>query len=167
MSSTPTSPLYGPLILKEGVSNRQMLDAIGEVALHYDPVPFLIDGWEKRDGMHGSVIAFPVKAPEPLRLLTRDLAGVLAPLTTSQNAYDAEPDKKWFHVTIANRLGSGQAEAIYSWLTGRPAIIPEQKAERKKKPGLLERFLTGPRAGERTGTGAGNTGLHPAPGPAR
>ena len=85
----PHVTLFGPLTLNEGVSSRQMLDAIGSVAARYDPVPFLIDGWEKRDGMHGSVIAFPVRASEPLRQLTRDIADVLSPLTTSQNAYDA------------------------------------------------------------------------------
>jgi 2'-5' RNA ligase len=95
----PHVTLYGPLTLNEGVSNRQLLDAIGRVAARYDPVPFLMDGWEKRDGMHGSVIAFPVRASEQLRKLTRDIAGILSPLATSLNAWDGAPDQKWFHVT--------------------------------------------------------------------
>jgi calcineurin-like phosphoesterase family protein len=120
-----------------------MLDAIGSAAARYDPVPFLIDGWEKRDGMHGSVIAFPVRASEPLRQLTRDIADVLFPLTTSQNAYDAEPDKKWFHVTIANRLGSDQASAVFLRLTGQAEKNPGPEEKPKIKPGLLQRFLSG------------------------
>jgi calcineurin-like phosphoesterase family protein len=139
----PHVTLFGPLTLKEGVSSRQMLDAIGDIAARYDPVPFLIDGWEKRDGMHGSVIAFPVRASEPLRQITRDIAGVLAPLTTSQNAYDSEPDQKWFHITIANRLGPDQASTIFSQITGPEQKTPDPEGTQQKKPGLLQRFLGG------------------------
>jgi calcineurin-like phosphoesterase family protein len=139
----PHVTLFGPLNLNEGVSSRQMLDAIGSVAAPYDPVPFLIDGWEKREGMHGSVIAFPVRASEPLRQITHDIARVLSPLATSQNAYDKEPDKKWFHVTIANRLASDQAQALFSQLTGQAQKTPGPEEETKKKPGLLQRFLPG------------------------
>ncbi len=139
----PHVTLFGPLNLKEGVSSRQMLDAIGDVAARYDPVPFLIDGWEKRDGMHGSVIAFPVRASESLHRITRDIAGVLSPLTTSQNAYDKEPDQKWFHVTIANRLGPDKASAIFSQITGPGQKTPDPGGMQQKKPGLLQRFLAG------------------------
>jgi len=139
----PHVTLYGPLTLKEGVSSRQVLDAIGNIATRSDPVPFLIDGWEKRDGMHGSVIAFPVLPSEPLRQITRDIAQVLLPLTTSQNAYDGEPDQKWFHVTIANRLGPDQASAVYAQLTDQAQKNPDPNEVPERKPGLLQRFLPG------------------------
>jgi calcineurin-like phosphoesterase family protein len=139
----PHVTLFGPLTMNTGVSDQQLLDAIGNVASRYEPVPFLIDGWEKRDGMHGTVIAFPVRASEPLRQLTRDIAQVLSPLTTSQNTWDSDPDQKWFHVTIANRLASDQASAIFTWLTGRAHETPLQEVVQKKKTGLLQRFLAG------------------------
>lgn len=139
----PHLTLFGPLTLNEGVSSRQMLEAVGSVAARYDPVPFLLDGWEKRDGMHGSVIAFPVRASEPLRQLTRDIALVLSPLTVSQNAWDAEPDQKWFHVTIANHLGPDQASKVYFQLTGQAQKVREQEGLYRKNPGLLMRFLAG------------------------
>jgi calcineurin-like phosphoesterase family protein len=138
----PHVTLFGPLTLNGGVSSRQMLDAIGDVAARYDPVPFLIDGWEKRDGLHGSVIAFPVRASEPLCQITRDIAAVLSSLTTSQNAYDKEPDQKWFHVTIANRLDSGQASIIFSQITGPWQKTPDPEGVHQKKAGLLQRFLS-------------------------
>lgn len=140
----PHVTLVGPLTMNKGATDQQLLGAIGNVAARYEPVPFLIDGWEKRDGMHGSVIAFPVRASEPLRQLTRDIAQVLSPLTTSQNAYDSDPDQKWFHVTIANRLASDHASAIFTWLTGQVHKTPNHEVVQKKKPGLLQRFLAGP-----------------------
>ena len=148
----PHVTVFGPLTLNEGISNRQILDAIGRVAAPYDPVPFLIDGWEKRDGMHGSVIAFPVRASEPLRQLTRDIALILSPITTSQNTYDKEPDQKWFHVTIANRLASDQASAVFLRLTGKAEKTPGVGKEQKKKPSLFERFLSGTGQGPVQGT---------------
>jgi calcineurin-like phosphoesterase family protein len=139
----PHVTVFGPLSLNEGTGNRQLLDAIGHVAALYDPVPFLIDGWEKRDGMHGSVIAFPVQASEPLRELTCDIAHALSPITTSQNVYDREPDRKWFHVTIANRLGSDQALAVFSGITGQAEKTPGRETVQVKKPSLFQRFLSG------------------------
>lgn len=139
----PHVTLFGPLTLNEGVSSRQMLEIIGSVAARYDPISFLLDGWEKRDSMHGSVIAFPVRASEPLRQLTRDIAHVLSPLTVSQNPWDAEPDQKWFHVTIANHLGPEKALKVFSQLTGQAQKIQEPEGLVRKNPGLLMRFLTG------------------------
>jgi calcineurin-like phosphoesterase family protein len=150
----PHVTLFGPLILNNGISSHDLLDAIGSVAVRYDPVSFLIDGWEKRDGLHGSVIAFPVRASEALRQLTRDTAAVLTPITTSQNTYDADPDKKWFHVTIANRISQKQAAEVYSYLTGEMVEKPCESEESKKEPSLLERFLTG--TPKTTGTGIGS-----------
>lgn len=143
----PHVTLFGPLMLNEGITGGQLLDAIGEVAARYDPVPFLLDGWEKRDGMHGSVIAFPVRASEPLRQLSREIAGALQPITTSQNLYDHDPDRKWFHVTIANRLEAARAEAVFLRLTARPGN-PEPDTVREERPGLLQLFFHKPK-GER------------------
>jgi calcineurin-like phosphoesterase family protein len=138
----PHVTLFGPMTLNEGIGSTQMLDEIGKVAAGFDPCGFLIDGWEKRDGMHGSVIAFPVRPTVPLKELTRQVAEVLLPITTSQNAWDKEPDLKWFHVTIANRLSSDQASDVFTRLTGAAENKqgPEQVV---KKPGLLQRFLPG------------------------
>jgi calcineurin-like phosphoesterase family protein len=140
----PHVTLYGPLTLNDDTGSRDLLDAIGTVAARYDPVPFLIDGWEKRDGLHGSVIAFPVRPSESLGRLTRGIAGALSPITTSQNAYDADPGKKWFHITIANRLSPQLADEVFSHLTGQARKTPEQEETRKKKLSLLERFLSAP-----------------------
>ncbi|MDD1684267.1 MAG: 2'-5' RNA ligase family protein [Methanoregula sp.] len=137
----PHVTLFGPLVLNEDTGSQQMLDAIGSVAARYDPVPFLLDGWEKRDGMHGSVIAFPVQPSEPLRQMTRDIARVLSPLTISQNAWDQDPDEKWFHATLANRLDADRASAVFSRLTGNDGETPNRDELHTKRPGLLQRFL--------------------------
>jgi len=137
----PHVTLYGPLVLNNDAGEDQMLEAIGRAASRFGPVPFLLDGWERRDGMHGSVIAFPVRPSEPLREMTRDIATAISPLTTSQNVWDADPDEKWFHVTIANRLDAARASAVYRGLTERNGAPPDQQPVRVEKPGLLRRFL--------------------------
>jgi calcineurin-like phosphoesterase family protein len=79
----------------------------------------MIDGFELRQGMHGSVIAFPVRPSEELRSLTGQIAGALNPVTVSLNAWDGRPEEKWFHVTIANRLDPKLAGSVYDRMTGR------------------------------------------------
>jgi calcineurin-like phosphoesterase family protein/2'-5' RNA ligase len=120
----PHVTLFGPLGLNEGIGPQELLDTIGRVASHYDPIPFMIDGWEKREGMYGSVIAFSVRPSGALKNLTASIAEELSPVTCSYNAWDAYPDKKWFHVTIANRLDHEKAEEIFSVITKSPDTLP-------------------------------------------
>jgi calcineurin-like phosphoesterase family protein len=44
---------------------------------------------------------------------------MLSPITHSHNIWDAHPDSKWFHVTVANRMDPLQASTVFSVLTGR------------------------------------------------
>jgi len=115
----PHITLFGPFTLNEGVSSRQLIDTIGQIATGYDPLPFTIDGWEMRQGIHGGVIAFPVSPSDSLKKLTASLADLLSSLTHSHNIWDANPESKWFHVTVANRMDPEQASTVFSVLTGQ------------------------------------------------
>ncbi len=92
----------------------------------YGPIPFTIDGWELREGIHGSVIAFPVRPSEPLKNLTSSLAENLSTMVHSLNVWDTSPENKWFHVTVANRLNMNRALAVFSVLTGQKKAVPDQ-----------------------------------------
>jgi len=116
MERHPHVTLYGPLTLCSGSEEDRLLREIGRVASRYGPVPFLIGHWEKREGMHGSVIAFSVVPSEALRGLIRDIAGAVSPFVMSQNAWDAVHDHKWYHVTVANRLDPVVAADVYNAL---------------------------------------------------
>jgi calcineurin-like phosphoesterase family protein len=117
MERHPHVTLFGPFSLKDGTISKDLLNIIGNIAASYDPVAFTIDGWEKREGMHGSVIAFSVHPSEKLKDLTASIAGALFPLAQNINAWDGQPEKKWFHATIANRLDPETATRIFSCLT--------------------------------------------------
>jgi len=129
MERNPHITLYGPLNLNEGVSQGTLLSIIGRIARDYEPIPFLLDGIEKREGMHGSVIAFPVIPSEPLRTLTAGIASAVSGISESLNAWDAHPDKKWFHVTVANLLDPNLAAEIHTSIaspsTGSLRQVPE------------------------------------------
>jgi calcineurin-like phosphoesterase family protein len=120
----PHVTLFGPLSLNDGISSQQLLDTIGQVASLYEQVPFMIDGWDKRDGLHGSVIAFFVQPSEALKNLTALIAEVLTPISISYNMWDAYPEKKWFHVTIANRLDPRIAEEVFSAIKKSESSLP-------------------------------------------
>ncbi len=109
----------------------------------------LIDGWEMRQGIHGSVIAFPVRPSDSLKKLTSSIADMLSPLAHSHNIWDASPDSKWFHVTVANRMDPLQASTVFSVLTGQqqeevpdgnsfsvetPATVCVQQQKRARSP---------------------------------
>ena len=109
------------------VSARNNLLTLSErITSGYDPVPFTIEGWEMREGIHGSVIAFPVRPSESLKKLTASLAESLSSLVHSHNFWDTHPESKWFHVTVANRLNQKRASAVFSVLTGQYQEEPSQ-----------------------------------------
>jgi calcineurin-like phosphoesterase family protein len=112
----PHVTLFGPLTLKNGVTPVQLLDAIGQVAATCDPILFTIDGWERREGMSGSVIAFRVRPSEELKNLTTAIADAVSPFVCSSNIWDTVPGGKWFHVTVANRLEPPVASSLFSTL---------------------------------------------------
>jgi calcineurin-like phosphoesterase family protein len=116
MERHPHVTIFGPLVLNKDVSEDLLLNTLGEIAARYDPFPFMLDGWEHREGIHGSVIAFPVHPSESLILFTRSVADALLPISESLNHWDAMPEKKWFHVTLANRLEKELAQEISAFL---------------------------------------------------
>lgn len=129
----PHLTLFGPMELVPGVSHEQILDCIGSIAADFGPIPFTLDRFEKRTGMHGSVIAFSVRPSESLKHLTAGIAQALTPLTKSHNAWDGHPEQKWYHVTVANHLREKTAEKIFSaLLESETAALP-----RRRKGGLL------------------------------
>ncbi len=129
----PHVTLFGPLALNVGVTSVEFLDAIGRVAAECDPIPFTIDGWEKREGMSGSVIAFRVRPSEKLKNLTASIAGAVSPLVCSSNIWDTVPDSKWFHVTVANHLDPTVASSVFSTLK---KCTVEEPAEDRSSPGF-------------------------------
>ena len=122
----PHVTLFGPLTLNEGVSPRQMLDTIANIAAVYDPISFTLDSWEMREGMHGSVVAIAVRPSDPLKKLTSSLAEVLSLLVQSHNVWDTQPDNKWFHVTVANHLNPQTAASVFSRLAGNGKVARVQ-----------------------------------------
>jgi len=120
----PHVTLFGPLTLNEGINAEHLLDTISQVASRFTPIPFTIDGWEKREGMHGTVIAFSVKSSEALKNLTASIAENLIPISHSYNGWDVDPEKKWFHVTIANRIDTKNAEKIFSVIVNSSDVLP-------------------------------------------
>jgi calcineurin-like phosphoesterase family protein len=136
----PHVTLFGPLTLNEGVRPQQLIDTIGMVTAGCDPVPFIIEGWEMREGMHGNVLAFTVKPSEPLKKLTSSIAECLSSLVHSHNMWDGHPENKWFHVTIANRMNKRTAETVFSELTGQHLDVPPQGILQELL-GLLRRMM--------------------------
>jgi calcineurin-like phosphoesterase family protein/2'-5' RNA ligase len=120
----PHITLYGPFTLEGPDKEKILLDTIGTIAGTFGTIPFTIGGWEQRNGAHGGVLAFSVRPSPDLARLTAAIARALSMFTISLNAWDLQPDEKWFHVTIANLLPPGKAEEIASLLAVPGTVTP-------------------------------------------
>ena len=138
----PHVTLYGPFTLEDPAQVQSLLDTIRAGAGTIGAVPFMLGGWERRDGMHGGVVAFSVCPSPALVRLTATLARALSCFTVSLNAWDLRPDEKWFHVTIVNRLPPGKSEEIVLGLTSPEHDAPSRPAAGPVTPGLVARLLS-------------------------
>jgi calcineurin-like phosphoesterase family protein len=131
----PHITLFGPFTVKNGVSTRQILKAIEVAAQPFGAIPFLIHGYDTNQGLNGAVIAYRVVPSHQLVDLTESVAASVRGLAGTSNTWDSDPDQKWFHVTIANRLERGRAARIHQQLENES---PLESGKVKKKDGFLD-----------------------------
>jgi calcineurin-like phosphoesterase family protein len=137
----PHVTLYGPFTLEDPDTEQYLLDTIGSIAGTFCAIPFTLAGWERREGMHGGVVAFSVFPSPALSGLTGALARALSRFTISLNAWDLRPDEKWYHVTIANLLPPGKSEEIASMLSAQEKDAAGLPGAPPASPGLRTRLL--------------------------
>lgn len=137
----PHVTLYGPFTLEDAGTEQHLLDTIGSIGETCCPVPFTLAGWERREGMHGGVVAFCVRPSPALTGLTAALARALSCFTISLNAWDLRPDEKWFHVTIANLLPPGKSEEIAALLSAQEPGAACRSGNTSLSSGLRTRLL--------------------------
>jgi calcineurin-like phosphoesterase family protein len=143
----PHVTLYGPFTLEDPDTEQHLLDTIESIAGSFGTIPFTLAGWERREGMHGCVVAFSVAPSRALSGLTGALARALSVFTISLNAWDLRPNEKWFHVTIANLLPPRKSEEIASLLAaqepgaaGRPGDAPVSHGLRTRLLALAQKI---------------------------
>ena len=104
----PHVTLFGPLTLKENTSPKQLINTIGKITQRIWSHSIHHRGLGVAGGYTRKCNCLPVLPSEPLKKLTSSLAESLSPLVESQNIWD-KPGLmiKWFHVTVANRIGPG------------------------------------------------------------
>ncbi len=112
----PHITLFGPFTIKNGVSTQHLLKSVKDAAHPFGAIPFLLYGYDMNQGLNGSVIAYRVIPTHQLVDLTEAIATAVGRLTETFTTWDRDPDQKWFHVTIANRLEQGRAAWIYRHL---------------------------------------------------
>jgi calcineurin-like phosphoesterase family protein len=86
-------------------------------------------------GLNGAVIAYHVIPTHMLVSLTEAIATSVGNLADTFNTWDKNPDQKWFHVTIANRLDRTRAAEIYGHLKNQ---LPPISRALEKKDGFFD-----------------------------
>ena len=137
----PHVTLYGPFTLDNPEREQDLLDTIGACAAHTGAIPFTLGEWEQREGVHGGVVAFSIRASPELAGLTGTLARALSGFTISLNPWDLQPDKKWFHTTIANRLPPGKSEEIMTGLVALQSDPSRDSPHGSIVPSLRSRLV--------------------------
>jgi calcineurin-like phosphoesterase family protein len=128
----PHITLFGPFSLKDKIPVQGLMKAVEAAAKPFGAIPFRIHGYDMNQGLNGAVIAYKVIPTRSLADLTESVAASVGELAETFNMWDKDPHKKWFHITIANRLDRARAIQIFAYLKDPsqiPAQIPEKKTE--------------------------------------
>ncbi|MGD1003922.1 MAG: 2'-5' RNA ligase family protein [Methanoregulaceae archaeon] len=119
----PHLTLFGPFHLKKEIAIPQLLNAIEIAAKPFGVIPFFIHGYEMNQGLNGAVIAYKIDPTDALIELTEAIVKSIRDFAETLNIWDQNPDKKWFHVTIANRLDRNRASNIFRDLVGQSRTV--------------------------------------------
>ena len=133
----PHITLFGPFFLKKETSVAQLLKAIEEIAKSFETIPFLMHGFEMNQGLNGAVIAYRIIPTDPLVELTEAITASVGELAEIFNTWDRDPELKWFHVTIANRLDRGKAAQVFKHLIEQS---PFSLFDQEKQEGFFAHF---------------------------
>jgi calcineurin-like phosphoesterase family protein len=120
----PHVTLFGPFSLMKGITVPHLLKSVEIAAKPFASVPFLLDGYDMNQGLNGAVIAYRVIPTDSLSDLNEEVSAAVSRLAQTVNIWDTDPDQKWFHVTIANRLDRKRGSTIFRQLTGQDSIDP-------------------------------------------
>jgi calcineurin-like phosphoesterase family protein len=134
----PHITLFGPFTIKNGISDQHLKKAVEDAARQFCAIPFLINGYDMNQGLNGAVIAYRVIPTRPLIGLTEAIATSVGRLADTFNTWDRDPDKKWFHVTIANRLERQRAGEIYRHLENQVPLPPPVIEKNDGPPGMIQ-----------------------------
>ncbi len=156
MEKHPHVTLFGPFSLRGGIPVSRLLKAVEAAAESFSAVPFLIDGYDMNQGLNGAVIAYRVVPDGSLTDLNEAVSSTVSQLAETVNIWDTDPDRKWYHVTIANRLDRTRGSLIFRQLTGQEPVPI-------KNEGIASRFIDAIRT--KIGNSAGQEGKKPPPPP--
>lgn len=115
----PHVTLFGPFSLRKGITFPELRHAVDRAAAPYSAAPFLINGYDKNQGLNGAVLAYRVIPSDVLISLNQAISSAIRPLADTVNVWDTDTSRKWFHITIANRLDREQGSRIFDQLAER------------------------------------------------
>ncbi|HTY15131.1 MAG TPA: 2'-5' RNA ligase family protein [Methanoregulaceae archaeon] len=109
----PHITLFGPFILKTGFSEIDLLTQIARQVRKFNSIPLLIDGFDKREGKKGHVIAHKVNPGAELLEMKKSFIAELTRFTKTEGMGDSDIADMWFHSTIAKKLTGQDVQKIW------------------------------------------------------
>jgi len=123
----PHLTLFGPFSLRKGCTSGMLQKAVGDAARPFSAIPYLISGYDMNQGLNGAVIAYRVLPSDSLVRLNAAISSAVSPLADDVNVWDTDPRRKWFHVTIANRLDRTRGSEIFGELMEKAPAKPSRE----------------------------------------
>ena len=113
----PHISLFGPFTLKNNVTEHVLKSHIENIVKKYNSFPFQINGFERRQGLKGDVIAHHIDTTEQIKEVKLAFINDLNSITNTKGMGDGDFSNTWFHVTVAKGLSKNKSEQIWKHLT--------------------------------------------------
>ncbi len=117
----PHITLSAPFDLPCGGTIREILYAVKRAARNQPFLPFRINGWEQRQGVHGWIIAHQIEPSAALlrfrSILHKELSHVVQPSFSRE----FEDEEFWFHSTAVLNVPEDRCRRIWDSLSQKPS----------------------------------------------
>jgi calcineurin-like phosphoesterase family protein/2'-5' RNA ligase len=117
----PHITLYGGFTATQS-QVQEVKAVIGRIGRKYSFLPYLVDGFEPREGEKGKVIAFNIVPSQEFKSLRNELAENLLNVVPATKSFDKDEDF-WFHATLAYKLSKAEFNRIWSYVSGDKPIL--------------------------------------------
>jgi calcineurin-like phosphoesterase family protein/2'-5' RNA ligase len=118
----PHITLLDPFDLPPGGTVQDILNIAGRVARKQSFLPYRIDGWERREGVHGWIIAHRVEPSEALVRFQEVLAEDLVGKVKKDDAWNCGSDEFWHHSTVVLNVPEERCRKIWDGLSEMPTL---------------------------------------------
>lgn len=145
LPNIPHITIFGPFRLKRGIHESDVFQSVQGAANGFSYLPYIINGWEKREGKNGCIIAHRIDPSNALIAFRSALVQSLSDIVhiDVDNVWDLSKEHFWYHSTAILNVPKEQCATIWKGLKHSDSIFDRIRSLFSEQYGTPENVMKG------------------------